>query len=152
MSRSPLNYGAAPNDGTGDTIRQAAVKINNALQEIYQRLGDGTNFYDATVPTAGDVPDVNPDRPGRLLQTEDDLRLHRDDGVQWRTLLDNSASVGELTDVDLTTNAPTADQTLSWDAADGAFKPLSGLVLTSPNGTRFQLGVDDSGNLTATQF
>lgn len=152
MPRSPLNYGAAPNDGTGDTIRQAAVKINNALQEIYERLGNGTNFHDATVPTAADVPDVNPDRPGRFIQTEDNLRLHRDDGVQWRTILDNSASVGELTDVDLTTNAPTADQTLSWDTASGSFKPLSGVVLTSPNGTRFLLEVDDSGNLTATQL
>lgn len=152
MPRSPLNYGAAPNDGTGDTIRQAATKIDNALQEIYQRLGDGTNFYSRTVADATQVPDVNASAPGRLIQTEDDRRLHRDDGQQWRTILDNSGSVGELSDVDLTTAAPTADQTLAWDVPSGSFKPLSGLVLTSPNGTRFQLGVDDSGNLTTTQL
>ncbi len=36
MSQQNINYGALPNDGTGDTLRNAAIKINSNFSETYQ--------------------------------------------------------------------------------------------------------------------
>jgi hypothetical protein len=35
MSKQLINYGTAPNDGTGDTLRSAAIKMNNNFNELY---------------------------------------------------------------------------------------------------------------------
>ena len=45
MSRQILNRGTTANDGTGDTLRVAAQKINENFQELYTTLGG-----DTTVP------------------------------------------------------------------------------------------------------
>lgn len=37
MAREIINVGSAPNDGTGDPIRQAYIKCNNNFQELYAR-------------------------------------------------------------------------------------------------------------------
>jgi len=36
MSQQDINYGTTPNDGTGDTLRNAAIKINSNFSETYQ--------------------------------------------------------------------------------------------------------------------
>ena len=35
MSKQVINYGTAPNDGTGDTLRAAAIKWNANFTELY---------------------------------------------------------------------------------------------------------------------
>lgn len=42
MTRQVINNGSVANDGTGDTLRAAAQKINENFAEIYSKLGDGT--------------------------------------------------------------------------------------------------------------
>ena len=39
MARQNINNGTVANDGTGDTLRDAAGKINDNFAEIYQYLG-----------------------------------------------------------------------------------------------------------------
>ena len=39
MARQTINTGTAANDGTGDTLRAAAKKINSNFTEIYNSLG-----------------------------------------------------------------------------------------------------------------
>ena len=39
MTRQVLNRGTTANDGTGDTLRQAAQKIEQNFQEVYEKLG-----------------------------------------------------------------------------------------------------------------
>lgn len=41
MARQDINTGTVANDGTGDTLRGAAGKINQTFVEIYQMLGGG---------------------------------------------------------------------------------------------------------------
>ena len=41
MTRQILNRGTIANDGTGDTLRTAALKIEQNFQELYNKLGDG---------------------------------------------------------------------------------------------------------------
>lgn len=42
MTKQVINNGSVANDGTGDTLRSAAQKINENFTEIYSKLGDGT--------------------------------------------------------------------------------------------------------------
>ena len=39
MARQNINIGASANDGTGDTLRQAGIKLNETLVEVYKKLG-----------------------------------------------------------------------------------------------------------------
>lgn len=42
MTRQVLNRGTIANDGTGDTLRTASLKIEQNFQELYNKLGDGS--------------------------------------------------------------------------------------------------------------
>lgn len=44
MAKLGINTGSTPNDGTGDTLLAAALKINQNFDEIYNVFGDGTNI------------------------------------------------------------------------------------------------------------
>ena len=60
MAKSVLNIGSAANDGTGDTLRGGATKINSNSDELYNSLGDGTNlkavsYTHLTLPTNREV-------------------------------------------------------------------------------------------------
>ncbi len=41
MSKQLINAGQTSNDGTGDTLRQGALKVNANFNEIYTAIGDG---------------------------------------------------------------------------------------------------------------
>jgi len=44
MAKQNLNIGVSANDGTGDTLRDGAIKLNNVINELYTFLGDNTNL------------------------------------------------------------------------------------------------------------
>ena len=44
MAKQSLNVGTTPNDGTGDSLRFGASKINGMVDELYQALGNGTSL------------------------------------------------------------------------------------------------------------
>jgi hypothetical protein len=44
MAKLGIFTGTSPNDTTGDTLSQGAVKINSNFNEIYNAIGDGTNI------------------------------------------------------------------------------------------------------------
>lgn len=48
MAKQTINRGATANDGTGDTIRDGAGKINDNFNEIYVALGDGSSLSQNT--------------------------------------------------------------------------------------------------------
>ena len=51
MAREIINVGAVANDGSGDPLRNAMVKVNNMTLELYTALGDGSllNAYVSSV-------------------------------------------------------------------------------------------------------
>ena len=52
MAYQGIGTGIAPNDNTGDSLLDGAIKINSNFQEIYNALGDGTNInFDSSVLT-----------------------------------------------------------------------------------------------------
>lgn len=44
MAKQGINTGAAPNDGTGDTLLDAVIKVNSNFNEIYNTFGNGTSL------------------------------------------------------------------------------------------------------------
>ena len=44
MAKQGISTGSAPNDGTGDTLLEGTIKINDNFNEIYDIFGDGTNL------------------------------------------------------------------------------------------------------------
>ena len=52
MAKQTIDIGSQPNDGTGDSLRQGAQKINSNFNEIYQSFGDGFNLSQLTIGTA----------------------------------------------------------------------------------------------------
>jgi hypothetical protein len=44
MAKSIIGVGSVANDGTGDTLRAAGVKINDNFSEIYNAIGNGTTL------------------------------------------------------------------------------------------------------------
>ena len=52
MANQVLGLGGTANDGTGDTLRAAADKINDNFLEIYTLIGDGTSLTSGISATA----------------------------------------------------------------------------------------------------
>lgn len=44
MAKLGINTGSSPNDGTGDSLLEGAIKINSNFDEIYSALGDGSTI------------------------------------------------------------------------------------------------------------
>ena len=55
MAKQTINIGTTANDGSGSTIRAGGDLINDNFNEIYNKLGDGTDLHDLTFPNATDT-------------------------------------------------------------------------------------------------
>ena len=44
MAKQTLSIGTTANDGTGDSLRDGAIKLNQVIDEIYANLGNDTNL------------------------------------------------------------------------------------------------------------
>ena len=44
MAKQNIGIGSSANDGTGDTLRDAGVKLNSVIDELYNRLGNETDI------------------------------------------------------------------------------------------------------------
>jgi hypothetical protein len=51
MSKLGLSTGTTPNDGTGDSLLQGALKINSNFNEIYSAFGDGADLKNLWIST-----------------------------------------------------------------------------------------------------
>jgi hypothetical protein len=54
MSRQNINIGATANDGTGDTLRAAGLKINQNFAELYEKFGGDSGYTTALVAINGE--------------------------------------------------------------------------------------------------
>jgi hypothetical protein len=61
MAKLGINTGTTPNDGTGDTLLDAGVKINSNFDEVYGVIGDGSAVYTGIVTqlVAGDFISIS---------------------------------------------------------------------------------------------
>ena len=178
MSRLGINTGSNPNDGQGDPLRIAIGKINSNFQEVYNTIGDG-NTLTSYASTAGistlarnltESPRINVS--GILntgITTTEHLQVTNitsagivtaiqfvGDGSQLSNVtalvgglevLDNNVRKGIARELNFGDN-------ITSTGPDGVGRVTIGIttvILTSPNGTRYRLNVDNSGNLSTTQ-
>jgi len=61
MAKKIIGVGSSSNDGTGDTLRQGAVKVNQNFDEVYTVFGDASNLvsYAKTAGIASDSQRLN---------------------------------------------------------------------------------------------
>lgn len=52
MAKQTINIGSAPNDGTGDNLRDGATKINDNFTEVYNFTNGFIDYNDTTGPVA----------------------------------------------------------------------------------------------------
>ena len=45
MAKLGISTGTNPNDGTGDSLLDGAVKVNSNFDEVYSKIGDGTDLF-----------------------------------------------------------------------------------------------------------
>ena len=56
MTKQTINTGAGANDGTGDSLRDGAGKVNNNFTELYNALGNGSSIQlNLSGATAGQI-------------------------------------------------------------------------------------------------
>ena len=98
MAKQNVNVGVSANDGTGDTLRDGAIKLNNVINELYQQLGDNTNLQISIgSPSTNQV-------------------------LKWNgsVFTEGQLAIGDLTNVDLA--GITNGQVLKWNDANSRFQ------------------------------
>ena len=143
MAKLGINTGSIPNDGTGDTLLAAALKINQNFDEIYSAFGNGTNIsasiayaLNAGVSTYASISGISSASQG--LTGTPNINV----GVTSASSLNVSGSVGIGT-----TNASSKLTVRGGDISVGV-STSHGVILTSPNGTQYRLIVANNGTLS----
>ncbi len=99
MAKQNLNIGVSANDGTGDTLRDGAIKLNNVIDELYAALGDNTNLQiTINSPSTNNV-------------------------LKWTgsTFTEGQLAASNLTDIDV--SGVTNGQVLKWNTANARWQP-----------------------------
>ena len=137
MTRQLINTGILPNDGQGDSLRDAGTKLNSNFSELYTALGNGTtltvvqnNLFNATGSNkiAFNYADLA-SLPSPVTYHGMFAHVHAENAAYyahagaWVKLVDANKSIDLLSDVDTSTAAPTNGQALVWDAGGGKWKP-----------------------------
>jgi hypothetical protein len=55
MAKQTINIGSSDNDGNGSTLRAGGDLINDNFNELYNKLGDGTDLHGLTFPDRTDT-------------------------------------------------------------------------------------------------
>ena len=100
MSKLGINTGTTPNDGTGDSLLDGAVKINTNFNELYSLLGDGNTLSVGVVTaiTAGSGIDVS-SASGNVTVT------NTASGITTENVVTNSLVVAGVTTAGIVTGA-----------------------------------------------
>lgn len=175
MAYQPVDIGSAPNDGTGDPIRDAFDKCNDNFVELYAGLTGLLDFKGSTdcsanpnypaaskgdtylVSVAGKIGGAS----GKVVEVGDFYLALADNaggteasvGTSWSVLQGNITAttptdLDDLTDV----NAPTPanGDVLTWDSTPGEWVPAApaGGSFTAASTTEVLTGTDSSKGVT----
>jgi hypothetical protein len=175
MSRLGINTGNTANDGQGDPLRVAMGKINSNFQELYNTLGNGFDL--ASYVTAAGISTLAQNLTGNPIINVSGV-LNTGITTTEHIEVRNITSTGIVTAVQFVGDGSQLENvTSTWDgvevldnnvrrgvaqelnfgnnievtAPDGGGRVTIGVstvVLTSPNGTRYKLNVDNAGTLS----
>lgn len=93
MTRQVINYGATGNDSTGDTLRAAAIKIENNFGDLYSHANSTSNPHNVTVTQIGAISTSEKDSPNGVAGLDGTGKLK---SSQKPTYALNEITVGDL--------------------------------------------------------
>ena len=98
MAKQSIGIGSASNDGTGDTLRQGAFKVNANFNEIYSIFGDSNNLV-SFAKTSGISSDSNKlgGQSASFYTNLDNLTSGSLDNDQLPSTISGKTFVGNLT-------------------------------------------------------
>lgn len=135
MARQEINIGTIPNDGTGDPLRDAMIKVNNMTDELYKTVVIVNEKSDLPTPSAGVITLLDDTR--YEIRPIIDLVADRIEyGINSEIVGLNSSISGLLS----TTSSPLI-------TCNDQFLRLSRLNLTATNSTYL---IDFTGSVTST--
>ena len=161
MAKQTINPGVLPNDGTGDSLRAGAEKLNENFNELYTTLGDGNNllsadidfgtnkiFYQNSVNTINDLNTISPTTyAGLIILVRDEGAVYYANAGTWHRLLTDDENNDTAN-----YNDPLSSAAYSGDFNDLRNKPFVPSSLTDLNiedGSAGQiLSTDGTGNFT----
>ena len=162
MARQGIGTGSSPNDGTGDTLRAGAAKVNDNFSELYTFLGDGSNLtavIGSGIATAGGTVGTGAtilDFRGSGIST-----VTVSSGIATINITGGGGSSYSDSDVDthLNTSSASASEVLSWTGSDYDWIAQSaGITTANINADTLNvtgistLGVTSITNLTLQQL
>lgn len=114
MARQTINVGSSPNDGTGDTLRDAMVSINSMTADIYGQSGTGDSLRGSSSVSPASTVSLDFDTATVFTITSSiSIELNF-----------TNASIGDVKDIIITDSGGTSGLTLN-----------SGLTVTTVSGT-----------------
>ena len=125
MARINIGVGSAPNDGTGDTLRDSMVSINSMTADIYGQSGTGDSLRGSTSLTAAADVDVDFDTAAVFTMTSSitvDLNF-------------TNASIGDVKDIIVTDSGGTS--ALTFDTGSNTVTTISGTYSASSGAVNF---------------
>lgn len=144
MAKQTINIGSAANDGTGDTLRDGADKINDNTNELYTLLGDGS-----TLSISGDVTMS----AGAITIANDAITTAKitDSNITAAKIANDAISYAKL-GAEFTTAAAISASAVDWSTAAVHTKTLSAnTTLTFSNvSTGMVVDLVITGNFTLT--
>jgi hypothetical protein len=138
MAKQTINIGSIANDGTGDSLRDGADKINDNINELYNLLGDGSALSisgDVTM-SAGAVTIANSAVENSMMAAN---------SVDSDQYVDGSIDTVHIADSQVTA-AKIADNNITHDKLENRYTVLSALG----SGTSFALDFSAATTFTAT--
>ena len=98
MAKQSIGVGSASNDGTGDTLRQGAFKVNSNFNEIYSIFGDANNLV-SFAKTSGISSDSNKlgGQPASFYTNLDNLTSGNVNNGQLPSTISGKTFIGNLT-------------------------------------------------------
>jgi len=138
MAKQTINIGSAANDGTGDTLRDGADKINDNTNELYSLLGDGSTLSitgDISM-SAGAVTIANNAVENAMMAAN---------SIDSDQYVDGSIDTAHIADSQITA-AKVADNNITHDKLENRYTVLSALG----TGSTFALDFSAATTFTAT--
>ena len=145
MAYQSIGIGSSANDGTGDTLRVGADKVNDNFVELYTKLGNGSTLSNLTFPTGTDTivgrattdtltnkTLTNPTVNAATLTGALDLTGAVLSGTNALVFEGSGADANETT---FAITNPTADRTITFPDAAGTVALTSDITVTATSTT-----------------